>query len=403
MSRQRSNRVVVSPSTDVAARARNDALDGLRAIAAVSVFLYHLLVLAPMVADFDGPIEFEYYGRNLDIGVEIFFVLSGFLLARPFFAAWFAGEPGPSLRAFAIRRSLRIYPAWIAFLVIAVAWGDQFWFLEGTDYQPDDALRFVQWATLLHTWFYDPAHSSWTLSVEASFYVFLPLLTTVAFRVVRPKLRNALLVCAGVTAVGLFAEWYHVMFIDFGRFVPAALMNLGPGMALAALVAAPAMPRDVGPRTAAIAWVAAGVAFVAMSRFVSKSAYVVFGSLPPPGEQVTQAIWQAVVAVVVVGAVVRSTPGPVSRVAGLQPVAALGRISYSFYLWHLLVLYQFDWEGVSGPGAAWWMATQGFVITIAVSTVSYFAIERPAIGWARRLTAAPGSQSQPNSTNLPSR
>jgi peptidoglycan/LPS O-acetylase OafA/YrhL len=373
------------------------ALDGLRAIAAVTVFVYHLLVLAPQVSKIGGPIEWEYYGRNLDLGVEIFFVLSGFLLARPFFATILDERRLPAWRTFALRRALRIYPAWLAFLAIAIT-TNQFTFLNGTPVKPDDPKTVLQWATLTHTWFFDPAHSSWTLSVEVSFYVALPLFAwflawPLTRTTRRPSVAALVAACALVTVIGFGFDWAHAMFVDLERFVPAALLALGPGMALAAL--------DVGRQQSApldrriqrcvrptlVWWLGAGAVFLVMSRFVSRSPYVILGAPPPPREIVAQSVLQTVVACILVGTVAFGDARSFAvRIAGWRPLAAFGTISYSFYLWHLLVLYQWDWSLATTAGAAWSRGAMALAITIAIATVSYWLIERPAMQLGRRLT-----------------
>ncbi len=365
-------------------------LDGLRGLAAFAVFLYHLLNLSPAVAAFDGPIEFEYYGRNLDLGVEIFFVLSGYLLSRPFFEAFLTARSGPTIGSYAAKRALRIYPAWLAFFAIALL-TDQFSeFIvdRGDRIFPNDIVSVGLWATLLHTWFFDPAHSSWTLSVEVAFYAFLPVFFAILARVARrPSLRAALGACASLVVIGAGADWYHSMFVGFDRFVPAALVTLGAGMAMGVVAARARVTGKSRPTlpAAGFGWILAASIFVLMSRFVSKSPYVIFGSLPPPREQFAQGIWQAVVAALVVGAVAfASDRALVRRIASWRPLVAFGTISYSFYLWHLAVLYHFDFIGTPGPGRSWWMAAQAFVLTIVVSIVSYQLIERPAMRFAAR-------------------
>jgi peptidoglycan/LPS O-acetylase OafA/YrhL len=365
------------------------ALDGLRGIAALAVFVYHVLNLSPAVAAFDGPIEFEFYGRNLDVGVEIFFVLSGYLLSRPFFASWLARSPAPDVRRYAVKRALRIYPAWIAFFTIALLTNQFAEFIDrGDRIFPDGVVSIGLWASLLHTWFFDPAHSSWTLSVEVAFYAFLPLFFALIGRLIRtPSRRAAFSACAVLAVVGTGSDWYHSMFVGFDRFIPAALVTLSAGMAIGAAVASADVEGRPPPTVhgAGFGWIIGGAIFVLMSRFVSKSPYVIFGALPPPREQFAQGLWQAAVAVFVVAAVVFSTDrGAVARVARWKPLVAFGTISYSFYLWHLLVLYRFDFIHATGPGRAWWMAAQGFAITVVISIASYRLVERPAMAYATR-------------------
>ena len=92
--------------------------DFLRATACLGVLLHHLAFRMDMnaVPDAAEPVlRFLVYGS---FGVTVFFVLSGFLLARPFWLALDAGKPMPSLRTYALRRLARIVPGfWLALAV----------------------------------------------------------------------------------------------------------------------------------------------------------------------------------------------------------------------------------------------------------------------------------------------
>ena len=91
-------------------------LDGLRALAATLIVVHH--------AGFSSGLTFrnEFLGQffsRMDIGVSIFFVLSGFLLYRPFVEKQFAEKPSDKTKYFWIKRLVRIYPAyWLALIVI---------------------------------------------------------------------------------------------------------------------------------------------------------------------------------------------------------------------------------------------------------------------------------------------
>src|SRR4051812_8429119 len=91
-------------------RSRSAPLDGLRALAALSVLAYHSLLATAGLGAASGALHF---------GVPVFFVLSGLLLYRPFVAARMDGAPPPRLRSYAVRRAARIVPAyWTALLAL---------------------------------------------------------------------------------------------------------------------------------------------------------------------------------------------------------------------------------------------------------------------------------------------
>src|SRR3954454_4681930 len=90
------------------------ALDGLRAIAVTAVFVYHGALGSTTLTEHAGDLVVHF-----DTGVQIFFVLSGFLIYRQFAAAHLAGRHVGEVRTYARRRALRIYPAyWLALVVL---------------------------------------------------------------------------------------------------------------------------------------------------------------------------------------------------------------------------------------------------------------------------------------------
>ena len=100
---------------------RHSPLDGLRAVAAVSVLLTHAAIYSGL-ATAGG--DTARYAQRLEVGVAVFFVISGFVLYRPFVAARLDGRPLPLVGRFAGRRALRIVPAyWLALTVSALVLG----------------------------------------------------------------------------------------------------------------------------------------------------------------------------------------------------------------------------------------------------------------------------------------
>src|SRR4051794_34410196 len=145
------------------------AFDGLRAIAALSVVVTHTSFLTGA----NGYTPFGGFYARMDIGVAIFFLISGFLLYRPFAAAHLDERPGPAVRPFFRRRALRIFPAyWVALTVVLLV-------SDGPNAQHTDPGSLLRYYSLLHI--YSPEHvlgpisQAWSLGTELSFYLFLPL------------------------------------------------------------------------------------------------------------------------------------------------------------------------------------------------------------------------------------
>jgi peptidoglycan/LPS O-acetylase OafA/YrhL len=146
------------------------ALDGLRAVAALSIVLFHLLLFTR--------VEYQPWSQAvgnfwyvLATGVQLFFTLSGFLLFRPYALALLTGKPLPSTARFYKKRALRILPAyWVALaILLALNWQtakDPAW------------LNGLTHALFVHDIF--PRYNRdldgpfWTLAVEAQFYLLLP-------------------------------------------------------------------------------------------------------------------------------------------------------------------------------------------------------------------------------------
>src|SRR5438270_664768 len=113
--------------------------DAMRALAALSIFAYHC---AHQLHGFSGPAG--RYLAQLNIGVPVFFLISGFLLYRPFVRARRDHDRRPSLRAYAVRRAARIVPTyWVALPIIAVWLG-----LSAQVFTPEGVLTYFGFGQL---------------------------------------------------------------------------------------------------------------------------------------------------------------------------------------------------------------------------------------------------------------
>jgi len=157
-------------------------LDGVRALAALSIVLLH-------VGDATGFARTSRLGAftaRMDAGVALFFVLSGFLLYRPFVASRLEARPAPSAGRYLRRRLLRIVPAfWVAMLVMgALGWISV---LNGDWWRYFGFLQNLSVETVL-----GGIRPAWSLCVEMSFYLVLPLWALGAARALggRPRARQ---------------------------------------------------------------------------------------------------------------------------------------------------------------------------------------------------------------------
>ena len=187
------SRVQLAPSFPV--------LDTMRAVGALAVLTTHTAFQA---GDY---LRFGVFGSllsRLDIGVALFFVLSGFLLARPWLARAATRSPGPDLGRYYFKRVLRIYPVYVVTVVVAF-----------TTIKVNHGRSFGEWVTTLllgdsyvASRLNQGLTQMWSLSVEVAFYVVLPIVMWLAIgtgRVLRAA--RVLVVLGGLTAVTV---WWHL-------------------------------------------------------------------------------------------------------------------------------------------------------------------------------------------------
>jgi peptidoglycan/LPS O-acetylase OafA/YrhL len=183
-------------------------VDGLRFVAIAAVILYHMGGRLDVIPGADGGWFDVSLRRSLEIGhygVQLFFVLSGFLLAMPF-AKWRLGRSArPSLRTYYYRRITRIEPPYVVAMLLLFAVGIAAHRLSDASKWPDVA----QWPNLLASLLYQ--HNliyhgnslinpvAWSLEIEVQFYLLAPLLAVV-FSVRRVVWRRAIL-CAVMIGV----------------------------------------------------------------------------------------------------------------------------------------------------------------------------------------------------------
>ena len=350
-------------------------LDGLRGLAAVAIVVLHVWMYDHGDAGRPPKTSFDHLVGELRLGVPLFFVLSGFLLFRPWVAALREGTRPPDLARYALRRAARIAPAyWLAlalsFALLAwldhprqVAFEDLGWFLLFLQNQHGETLRQL-----------DPP--MWTLGVEVSFYVLLPLLGLLAVRLRRPALLCAAVFAGGAAlSVGAhLAAWPDTVLWSLVTQLPV----FACGMAVAVF----ATGRSVAPLTAR-GLLLAGVALVALNAW-----WHGYGAGPSELRHAVADLPAAVGFALVVAAL---TTGSFSgRVLDSRPARTLGDLSYGTYLLHFPVIYLLR-------GVGEWPADLGaaLVAVLAVTTAAAFVchrlVEAPAMRWARR-RAAPRRQ-----------
>jgi acetyltransferase len=354
--------------------ARLGALDGLRGLAALGIVVLHVWMFdhGDAHSRFDPQSALDMAINELRLGVVLFFVLSGFLLYRPFLAAAHGERPFPALRAYAARRAARLLPAyWFALAgsYMLLAWLQHP--LRATAGELPVFLMFGQNYLAETAKHLDPP--MWSLAVEVSFYAALPLVGFLALRA-GPRRAAQLALCGGLalagiayTALSIVRAWPWTATAT----LPIHLTEFAAGMAVAVLLHRRGLSRRAG-----FALIAVGAALVVGDALWHeltagvRAAQRILRDLPA-------AIGFALVVAAVAAAPLRN------RALVAAPVRALGTLSYAIYLWHYLAIMYLrargEWPAEMAEALGLTLA-----LTLPVAALSWFAIERPALRWARR-------------------
>ena len=340
---------------------------------------------------------------RFDVGVSIFFALSGFLLARPYLAAIVDGEPLPDRDAFYARRIRRIIPAyWVAltatYLVLRPGSAQ---LARGIDYPLHYLfLQIYPGGTLQKG--ISPA---WTLAVEMAFYASLPFLALGGARLVRGVQgvsRRAVILLAALAALAIFSNiWRGVI---YGAGLPTQAVLWLPGMidqfAIGVALAVVAVWADRRPVAQPLAeslgrhdllwWLIAAALLV----FASNQLDLVYGlhHTTWDRELVRHAIYTSVGGLVLIPvAFGPQDRGIIRWLLKSRPVAALGVVSYGFFLWHVPLIENairltgqhvfLDWSGGLGffSGKVLGPTVLAFALATAAATASWFLVEKPLV------------------------
>lgn len=368
---------------------RFPAADGCRALAAFGVLLTHVGLLSGF--NFQNPQLGAYFART-DVGVSIFFVLSGFLLYRPFAVRRFAGHPAGAAGAYARRRLLRIFPAyWVALTIVAFV-------LRAPPFVEPHSI--VAHYLLLHI--YDPNQvvlgpidQAWSLATELSFYAFLPVWAWLLARRDRSP-RHQLKVEASTLAalwVGCLALNLAVIaagvsaprFGQLGTWLPFRIHEFVLGMALAVASAWMSHRRTELPRAwsgtqlTLVCWGAAMFLFWLMA---SRMGFPLSLDFTPQRALALRVLYSFIGFLVVLPVVLgRQDRGLAQRLLA-NPVAVwLGLVSYGIYIWHKAIQYKYlEWTGQAELNASFpSMLVVTVVLSVIIAAGSWYLIERPVM------------------------
>lgn len=345
-------------------------IEGLRAIAVISVVVYHLHA-AWLPGGF--------------VGVDIFFVISGFLITSHLIRE--LEKTGRiSLTKFYARRMIRLIPAatlvLFATVVAAFLFAPQItWRQIGIDVV-GAAFYVVNWVFASRSIDYlaedsvdSPVQHFWSLSVEEQYYFIWPLIIIVAALVAarrRVNLRTAVAIGGGVVIVTsiLWAVWMTINDDVTAYFsTPARLWELAIGAVLAAIY--PAVERA--------GRVVRRVGYYCGLVMLGVSLIVITGEMNWPG--IATALPTLGSALLIAFGGVQSTWG--ERVVSTKPMVWVGGISYSMYLWHWPILI---FAGYVWPNPSIKVLVACFVASLVFAWLSKVLVEDPVrrAAWSRR-------------------
>jgi peptidoglycan/LPS O-acetylase OafA/YrhL len=353
----------------------------MRACAAMGVVLTHVA--------FQTGVSSGVIGRLLhrfDLAVAVFFALSGFLLWRGHAAAARGLRKRPPTWHYLRSRLVRIMPGYLVAVVIILTLLPE----------ANHASSTVWWANLTLTQVYVPLTLTagltqmWSLSVEVTFYLALPILALLARRLpVRARVPAIALISIASLGWGLLP--IHAMpGVNPLNWPPAYASWFGAGMLLAEWTVSPI---GLAHRVARNRWAIAGIALTAY--LISASPLAGPEGLVPAnlGQFVVRTSMGAIVAGALLAPLVLDRPDTAHPILGSRLMETLGRWSYGLFVWHLAALVMVF------PMVGQFMFSGDFFVTLiltlilgyAMAAASYALIEYPCRNALRRWEYRHGS------------
>jgi peptidoglycan/LPS O-acetylase OafA/YrhL len=335
-------------------------IDGLRAIAVIGVIFYHFDVQ---------------YWKGAFVGVDVFYVISGFLITRIVFKEQSLQLP---LWGFWVRRARRLFPALWFVLCGSVAAG---WCLQSPErYQSLlEQVRYVLlWAANIRfyaslDYYYNPMEAPmlhmWSLAVEEQFYAIYPFLVWVLWRCKRKKTWIFLMCIITFTASLVLSIVYSDSKKRFSYYMtPPRAFELTMGCLLAFDTGS--SPFENGKVAELCSWCGLAMIFTAYYTFEISMAYPSYTALLPCTGG----------ALLIASNRVQQTY--CARALSQWPIVLIGKVSYSWYLWHwpVRIFMGYYWTGQQTPSYITldtypkWL---GIGLSFAAAVLSYYLVENP--------------------------
>lgn len=348
-------------------------VDGLRALAVLMVLATH----APIIQNFAPS---YYFWKLVDVahfayfGVDIFFVLSGFLITRLLLKER-ERTGGISLSQFFIKRALRILPIYYLCVLVMVLAFPQSW--HGV---PSLAVFVFNYYHAFHSTPY-PMEHAWSLAVEEQFYLLWPILIAILplrwGRRVTGLVIPALALLASMALAASLEPTLAATLIN--KALPTRMLSLSLGAYLAFREKEGAVPSNLE----CLLLVASGLAIAVLA-----AGGRILGYVAPDWYWCFTLFGYALIDLALLAYIALGKPvAPVAAILTARPVVYIGRISYGLYLYHLLIFYilGINEAALAGRGIPLLLWVSAMVACFAVAALSFELIEKPIMGLRRNL------------------
>lgn len=385
------------------------ALDPLRAVGALAVVLTHVTF---WTADYFRHGVLGQVLPRLDVGVAIFFVLSGFLLSHQYLASASLRRRHDGIRRYYWKRFLRIYPPYVLAVVLALAF-----VRDNSDATLADWTIALLMGDIYVNETLPPGMTQmWSLATEVSFYLVLPLLMALAGTTGgrTPSSRRVMGLVGTLVLVNI--AWTLVLHqrvqddVDAmtSQWLPGYLMWFCGGISLA-WAHVVVTRRGAGPwlgrlialgRQPGVCWALAGSLLVVAATPISGPALF---EPPTAGEALTRQVLYAVIGVLLVlTGVFNDHESRYTRVMSARIPRRLGHISYGVFCIHLVVLHFVYWitpyeHFDGGSGDLLPVLALTLLITLPLAELIYRFVETPALR-LRHVGSATPSSTPPRAT-----
>jgi peptidoglycan/LPS O-acetylase OafA/YrhL len=386
------------PNVDAGVRAQVgtiETVEGLRGVAVLWVIVFHYCVVRstgaadPWIAWVDGIPALALVARNGYLGVDLFFLITGFLLTLPWFRSAMGGGEAPAAGGFYERRLRRIVPAY--YVQLACLFFVFLPLLRGWLYVRQDAafLLFNLGAHATFTHYMTPITSAslsingplWTLALEMQYYLLLPLLAP--FFVRAPLRAAAALVAVAIAwrwssfhdmetvvrAEMAIGSWWSVPEATIRQFIASQLPGYLGHFALGILIGRAWLLARGRAASVAMKVLAAGIALASL--------VALHGLYAGGGARIGELAWLASLGLMAaaMAALVCVESGLASALLGNSALGFLGRVSYSAYLYHLplLLVANHLWPQADGVS----VLPAYFLSVLGVSWLSWRFVELP--------------------------